>query len=123
MSIKKTNKYVYPPHTLDHKKEIAVFNGDKEKVYISRDEDSDIIWVWRKPSGNRIWSPQKMKDCDMLTYQREDIDHADHYLAKQFKKKFGISIHQKTKKCVYLPCNLLNNEDYKLISNDPKRKK
>lgn len=95
----------------------------KEKVYISRDEDSAIIWVWKKPSkGN--WSPQKIKDCDMVTYHREDIDNAnaDHYLATDFKKKFGITIRQKTKKCAHLPSNLLHNEDYKLISNDPDRK-
>lgn len=93
----------------------------KEKVYITRDEDDDIIWVWFKPSkGN--WSPHKMKDCEIVVYQREGIDNADHYTAKDFKKKFGISIPKKTKRCVHLPYNLLYNEDYKLISNDPKRK-
>jgi hypothetical protein len=51
------------------------------------------------------------------------MDHEDQYLAKDFKKKFGITIPKKTKKCVHLPCKLLHNEDYKLISNDPKRKK
>ena len=94
----------------------------KEKVYISRDEGDDFIWIWRKPSrGN--WSPHKMKDCDVVVYQREDIDNADHYLVKDFKKKFGISIPKKTKKCVHIPSKLLNNEDYKLISNDGDRKK
>jgi len=94
----------------------------KEKVYISRDEGDDFIWVWRKPSrGN--WSPEKMKDCETVNYQREDIDNADHYLVKDFKKKFGISIPKKTKKCVHIPSKLLNNEDYKLISNDGDRKK
>ncbi len=92
-----------------------------EKIYISRDED-DLIWVWLKPSkGN--WSPHKMKDCgDMVVYQREDLDHTDHYLASDFKKKFGTSINKKTKKCCHLPVDLLHNEDYKLISNDPNRK-
>jgi len=94
----------------------------KEKVYISRDEGDDFIWIWRKPSrGN--WSPHKMKDCDVVVYQREDIDNADHYLVKDFKKKFGITIRAKTKKCCHFPSKLLNNEDYKLISNDGDRKK
>ena len=94
----------------------------KEKVYISRDEGSDHIFVWRKPTkGN--WSPNKMKDCDMVTYEREDIDHMDYYLHTDFKKKFGTTIRTKTKKCVHLPYDLLNNEDYKTISNDPDRKK
>ena len=94
-----------------------------EKVYITRDEapDDKHIWVWFKPKkGN--WSPHKMKDCPMVVYQREDIERADHYLVSDFKKKFGITIRAKTKKCVHLPYDLLHNEDYKLISNDPNRK-
>lgn len=96
-------------------------NTKTEKCYISKDEGSEFIWVWFKPDkGN--WSPYKMKDCDMVVYQRDDLDHADHYLMKDFKKKFGITIRAKTKKCIHLPCDLLHNEDYKLISNDPDRK-
>ena len=95
---------------------------NKEKVYISRDEDDDQIYVWRKPNkGN--WSPQQLKGCDMVNWQREDIDNVDVYLASDFKKKFGISIRPKTKKCCHLPSDLLNNEDYKLFSNNPDRKK
>jgi len=99
---------------------------ENEKVYITRDEvvdknSLDHIWVWLKPKkGN--WSPNKMKDCGMVVYQREDIEQANHYLVPDFKKKFGISINTKTKKCVHLPYDLLHNEDYKLISNDPNRK-
>ena len=95
---------------------------DDEKVYLTRDEGGDTIYVWRKPAkGN--WSPSKMKDCDIVCYQREDIDHMDYYHKSDFKKKFGISINKKTKKCVHLPKALLNNEDYKTISNDPDRKR
>jgi hypothetical protein len=97
-------------------------NNETEKCYISRDEGSHFIWVWFKPAkGN--WSPHKMKDCDMVVYQRDGIDDADHYLVKDFKKKFGITLRAKTKKCVHLSSDLLhNNEDYKLISDDPDRK-
>ena len=58
-------------------------------------------------------------------YHREDrsLENTNSYLASDFKKKFGITIHQKTKKCVTLPQLLLDNEDYKEISNNPKRKK
>ena len=93
-----------------------------EKVYISRDEGDNKIWVWKKPKKGS-WSPAKIPDCDIISWLREDIDNADHYLAKDFRKKFGITIRAKTKKCCHLPSNLLNNEDYKLISNDPDRKK
>jgi len=95
--------------------------AEKEKVYITRDEDDDTIYVWRKPTkGN--WSPSQLKNCEMINYQREDIDNMDMYTASDFKKKFGITIRQKTKRCVHLPYDLLHNEDYKLISNNPKRK-
>jgi len=96
----------------------------KEKVYLTRDEGDDKIYVWRKPSkGN--WSPQPLKDDGFVTYMREEVDmeSVDIYTASQFKKKFGITIRPKTKKCVHLPSNLLNSEDYKLFSNNPKRKK
>ena len=92
-----------------------------EKVYISRDEGSNQICVWRKPAkGN--WSPAKMPDCGVIVWMREDIDNMDMYLAKDFKKKFGTAIPQKTKKCCHLPKKLLNNEHYKLFSPDPNRK-
>lgn len=95
-----------------------------EKVYISRDEDDNKIWVWRKPTRG-IWSPKKIKDQDFVSYRREDrsLENTDYYLASDFKKKFGITIKAKLKRCCHLPSNLLNNEDYKLISNDPDRKK
>ena len=94
-----------------------------EKVYITRDEDSDNIFVWRKPTkGN--WSPSPIKDCEMVSYTREEVtpSSVDYYLVKDFKKKFGMTIRAKTKKCVHLDVSLLNNEDYKLISNDKNRK-
>jgi len=97
---------------------------DNEKVYITRDEGDDRIWIWRKPKkGN--WSPKKVKDCEVVIYHREDrsLENTDCYLATDFKKKFNITLKQKTKKCVHLPSNLLNSEDYKLISNNPDRKK
>ena len=122
MSDKDKNRYVYPPHTLDHEKEEIVFKEDKtEKVYITRDEDDNHIYVWRRPTkGN--WSPQKLKNCDLVNWQREDISNMDIYLVSDFKKKFGMTIRARTKRCVRLPYSLLYNEDYKLISNDPNRK-
>ena len=95
---------------------------NKEKVYITRDDEDDWVYVWRKPSkGN--WSPTQLKGCESINWQREDIDEMDIYLISDFKKKFGITIKQKTKKCVHLSSKLLHNEDYKLISNNPDRKK
>jgi hypothetical protein len=95
---------------------------EKTKVYITRDEGDSWIWVWKKPKiGN--WSPQQLSDCSIVNWQREDIEEADCYLSSDFKKKFSMTIRPKTKKCVHLSTKLLNNEDYKLLSNDAKRKK
>jgi hypothetical protein len=97
---------------------------DKEKVFITRDEIdvNDTVIVWRKPTkGN--WSPNKMKDCDVVTFEREDLDSADFYIYSEFKKKFGISISKKIKKCVHVDKKILHNEDYKLFSDDPDRKR
>jgi len=95
---------------------------DKEKVYITRDERDDFIWVWRKPTkGN--WNPTQLPDCEIVSWTREDIQNADYYSVKDFKKKFGMTIRHKTRKCVHLLISLLHNEDYKMISGDPNRKK
>jgi len=93
-----------------------------EKVYLTRDEGDDKIYVWRKPLKSN-WSPTKLKDCEIVNWQRLDMNNVDIYLALDFKKKFGFIIRAKTKKCTHLPIDLLHNENYKLISNDPDRKK
>lgn len=96
----------------------------KERCYITRDEISNWVWVWRKPTkGN--WMPENIGGKDFVHYQRQDhsLENTDAYLVKQFKNKFGISVNKKEKRCVHLPIKLLDNEDYKLISNNPKRKK
>jgi len=97
---------------------------NKKKVYISRDEGDDTIWVWRKPTKG-LWSPTNIGGKDFVNYQRTDgsLENTDSYIASDFKKKFGITIRQKIKKCVHLPQNLLMNEDYKLNSPNPNRKK
>ncbi len=96
---------------------------DEEKVYLTRDESSNRIWVWRKISKKE--SPIKSKNCDMVMYQRENrsLENTNSYLVKDFKKKFGFIVPQKKKQCVKLSKKLLDNEDYKLISNNPDRKK
>jgi len=95
-----------------------------EKCYITRDEGSNWVWVWRKPIKSN-WSPDNVGGKDFVNYQRQDhsLENADAYLIREFKKKFKIDINKKEKKCVHLPVKLLNSEDYKLLSNDPKRKK
>ena len=87
----------------------------KEKVYLTRDEGSDKIFVWRKP-GRGNWSPQQLKGCEMMNYTREDMSNVTYYFVSDFKKKYGISIRQKTKKCIHLPVKLLNDKKDKLIS-------
>ena len=96
-----------------------------EKVYITRDEGSDWIWVWRKPAkGN--WSPVNIgKSEGYVNWQRQDrsLDGVSAYIAPNFKKKFGIQIRPKTKKCIHLPVQLLNSDDYQEFSNNSKRKR
>lgn len=78
------------------------------KAYISRDEDSDDIWVWLQPrKGN--WKPETLYP-EFINFQRQsmtEIDRYGCYTASDFKKKFGMSIHQKTIKHVHLPDKLL----------------
>ena len=95
-----------------------------EKVYISRDESSDFIWVWRKP-GKGIWSPSNIGGTEYVNWQRPDrsLEQTSYYLCTDFKKKFGTTIKMKTKKCVHLPVSLLDSEDYKMSSMDPNRKR
>ena len=91
------------------------------KVYISRDEDDDFIWLWKKPhKGN--WRPSQLKECDMVNFQRpenmDEWDTHDCYHVDDFKKKFGIRINKKTCKCVHLPDSLVNNDKLKMFTVD-----
>lgn len=88
------------------------------KLYISRDEDSNDIWLWLKPrKGN--WRPEQLKDSEIVNWQRREsmheIDRYCCYDAKDFRKKFGININKKTCKCVHLPDKLVSdNENAKM---------
>jgi hypothetical protein len=95
-----------------------------EKVYITRDEGDNWIWVWRKPEKG-IWAPQKLKDCDVVNWQRSDssLEGTQAYTVTDFKKKFGFIIRMKTKKFVHLPKNLLQSEKYQLFSDPAKFKR
>lgn len=95
-----------------------------EKVYITRDEDSNFVFIWRKPKDG-VWKPVPLKDCEIVNYQRVDrnIDDLDTYIYDDFKNKFDITIRKKEIKSVRILKSLLDNEDYKLFSNNPRRKK
>ncbi len=95
----------------------------KEKVYITRDENDIFLYIWRKISNSK-WEPVKIKNCDIVSFQRENksVENVDCYLLKDFKKKFGFIISPKTKKGIKIDKKLLNSEDYKLFSNNAKRK-
>lgn len=95
-----------------------------EKVYLSRDEDDKFIWIWGKPK-NGPWAPIQLKDCETVNWQRENrsLENTSHYLVKNFKRKYGFLIRSKTKVCKHLDRKLLNNQDYKEVSDDPDRKK
>ncbi len=97
---------------------------NKEKCYITRDEGSSWVWVWRR-SAKGNWAPVNIGGKEFVNYQRQDssLENADAYLVNQFKKKFGINVKKKEKICIHLSTKLLDNEDYKLFSNNSKRKK
>ena len=98
-------------------------NDKIEKCYITRDEGDDTVWVWRIPKKGS-WSPTNIGGKEYVNFQRVDrsLENADPYLFDDFKKKFKVGVNKKEKRKVGLSINLLNNEDYKLFSNDPKRK-
>ena len=97
------------------------------RVYVTRDEgDGDrFIYLWLKPEkGNFI--PTKIKDCDWTIWERPGSSGSDFchiYNSKDFKIKFGKTIEPKTRKLIDIPENLINSEDFKLFSNDSKRRK
>jgi len=97
------------------------------KVYITRDEGSGdrFIWLWLRPEKG-TFKPSKMKDCDWIIWHRpgsESMDLCDCYNSKDFKIKFGKTIKPKTRKLIDIPESLIKSEDFKLFSNDSKRRK
>jgi hypothetical protein len=87
------------------------------EAYISRDEDSNTIWIWLKPrKGN--WKPINVTK-DFVNFQRPDsmheIDKYCCYDKSDFKKKFGVGIiNKKTCRHIHLPDALvLDNVDAK----------
>jgi hypothetical protein len=92
------------------------------KVFVTRDEMDDCVWVWKKPpKGN--WEPVKKKNCEIVVWERDTLDSADAYHVDDFKKKFGFTPAPKSKKNINLADKLVKNEDYKLFSHDPDRKR
>lgn len=95
-----------------------------EKVYVTRDEDSDIIFIWRKPDKG-LWQPEQLKGCEVVNFQRKDgnLDNVSCYRVEDFKKKFNFIINEKTIRNKKISTKLLNNDDYQLFSDNPKRKR
>jgi hypothetical protein len=87
------------------------------EAYISRDEDSNDIWIWLKPKkGN--WKPKNVCGKEFVNYQREAMNEINTYCCYDktvFKNKFGVGlINKKTCKHVHLPDALvLDNVDAK----------
>jgi hypothetical protein len=84
------------------------------KVYITRDEHDDFIWVWLKPKkGN--WKPKKIND-EYVTYVRhesmDELETYSYYSVEDFKKKFGFMIRAKTIKSVHLDDKKVNSEKF-----------
>ena len=90
------------------------------KVYVSRDSHDDWVWLWLGPE-----KPHKMKNIDnVCVYQRQAMtDQCIPYTKEDFKTKFNISINRGTLKKLDLNDTLVLSEDYRIFSNDNKRKK
>ena len=75
------------------------------KVYITRDGNSDDVWIWLKPvKGN--WKPEPIKSFETINYQRTAMDEIDTYCSyyhTDFKKKFDINLKKGEIRSVYLP--------------------
>ena len=95
-----------------------------EKVYITRDEFSDTVIIWRKPKKG-IWKPESPKKSECINYQRSDrnLDNVDFYTENDFINKFGTKIKQKKIININIKKSLLDNDDYKMFSKNPNRKK
>lgn len=90
------------------------------KVYISRDENSDCVWVWfGQPS------PVKLKECDYINWTRNDQMQSETscYLIEDFKKKFSLDIKKGEMRKIDIPKKILYSQDYQMFSKDPDRKK
>jgi len=96
---------------------------DKEKVFITRDSNDHFVWVWRKPTKGS-WEPINILNNGKFNWQRPErnLEKSDLYNIDGFKMKFGFSIKEGEKICKKILINILNSEDFKIISNDPKRK-
>ena len=95
------------------------------KVYVTRDEKSEWVWLWLKPAKGPV-APTRIPDCDMVFWQRPGTDilkETHSYVTSDFEKKFGIKIEEKTMKLIDLPEKKIISEDYKIFSSKGNRKK
>ena len=90
------------------------------KVYVSRDQGDNWIWVWLGPE-----KPKLMSNVDrMKIFTRSTLDETCHaYTVDDFKTKFNKTVKRSTCVKMDLPDKLVLNEDYKLFSKDIKRKR
>ncbi|MFA5758774.1 MAG: hypothetical protein WC942_05365 [Clostridia bacterium] len=95
------------------------------KVYVSRDEDDDFVYVWKTPQkGN--FKPEQYKESTKVNYQRtesmDELDSYDIYNVDDFKIKFGLTIKEKELSVKHLPDLLVDDEKFKLFSYNKKWK-
>jgi len=95
------------------------------KVYVSRDENDNFVYVWKDPQkGN--FKPEQYKESTKVNYQRiesmDELDSYDMYNVDDFEMKFGLKIKEKELSVKHLPDILVNDEKYKLFSYNKKWK-
>jgi len=96
------------------------------KVYITRDEGDDHVWLWKKPSKSN-WKPERLKECETVMFVRhesmDELDSYDCYTVSDFETKFGIKVEVKTCESQELDDKLIKSNDFKMFSDDAERKK
>ena len=98
---------------------------NKEKVFVTRNTKDHFVFLWRKPIKG-LWEPINISEKEnWINWQRSDrsLESIDFYDFLDFQKKYGILIKEGEKRNISLSIRLLNCQDYKIISNDPNRKK
>lgn len=100
-------------------------NKNEEKVFLTRDSGQNFVFVWRKPEKGLFEPINISKNPEKFYWQRADrsLDNIYFYNFIDFQKKYGILVNEGEKISLSILEELLDNQDYKVISDDINRKK
>jgi len=96
-----------------------------EKVFATRNTREEFVFLWRHPDKG-LFEPVNVSTHEkLINWQRSDrnIDNIDFYHFSDFEKKYGTLVEEGQKLILHIKTSLLDNQDYKIISDNPNRKK